>query len=196
MMQGKSKCGLTPIRPGKRGMELRKTLLALLASVVLCGCITGSDSNRIEVRKGPVFAKGVVRSASREELDWVELDVGKSQGDPLTNMWVEVQSTEKATLTSITPKFLKEKGAADWKGPDRTYGGTATYYLRGYAFCFDGERLIAFKANRSGFPPGKREAKPRLGLVAGGASLTLPCSLPEFESVFGKPDDVTRGWAW
>jgi len=181
---------------GKWEVQLIKTLSAIFASVALCGCIMGSDSNRIEVRKGPVLAKGIVMSATQEKLEWVELDLDKSQNALLTNLWVEVQSMGKTELSSITPKFLKEKGAADWKGRDKNYGGTVTYYLHGYAFCFDDDRLVALKANRFGFPPSKQESKPRIGLVASEASLTLPCSLPELESVFGKPDKVIRGWAW
>ncbi len=183
-------------RLGNRGVQLMKTLVTFFGLLVLVGCTTGPESNRLEVRKGSIIATGSISPKNPDRLEWIGIDLTGVNLPRASELWIALQGAARTKVSSITVQFLKERTAREWIGKSRDYGGTTSYFLEGYAFRFDNDKLIALEANRFGFPPDKQEAKPRIGLLASGASLTLPCSWPDFASVFGKPDNVVRGRAW
>jgi hypothetical protein len=103
--------------------------------------------------------------------------------------------THQTAFAEITESAIKEISTSNYI-PKSAGKLSCIYYTGGYAFKFEEGHLVNFQANRYGFPPKKTTAFVRLGSRKSGSSLLLPCSVDDFEKVFGKADKITRGFGW
>ena len=165
------------------------TLRMLLAlCVVSCGCIT--IPNATEVRSGIVFAQGHP-SMRGDTLGYLQIDLRSANADYRHDIWAATKDGKSVALADITIGLLKSQGAREWIGSSHEYGGTVCYDILNSHYWFDGERLIAIRAwEETGF------RGPRFGSRSSGSAITLPCTLREFESVFGKSEYRERYFHW
>jgi len=98
-------------------------------------------------------------------------------------------------LAEITEALIKDAATSKFVSSSQAHA-TSTYYYQGYAFEFAGGCLVKFTADRYGFPPAKTTAFVRLGSRKTGTALSLPCSIETLEQVFGKADQIKRGFGW
>ena len=163
-------------------MTTMKILFAVVISVSLSGCMTFcSRDDLVAFEKGGIHAGGKPYSLDQGgfRLDSIEIDLTKANREFLNDIWVELRCGEKTKLSELTPQSWRERYSSDCR----------------FSFDFDPKgRVIKLSTNvgRSGSfcdAPGAAE-NPRMGSFSSGKSVALPSSVPEFESVFGKPDKM------
>ena len=118
-------------------------------------------------------------------LDYLVMDLTKVDSNLLNDIWVELRCGEKTKLTALTFDLWKEH-----------YKDKCNF-----SFSFDQEgRLIELHPDTGrhhdvhGVIAGS--CNPRMGSFSTGKSVVFPCSIPEFESVFGKADKMGTGFSW
>ena len=172
-------------------MKLKSTL-ALMA-IAFSGCLAASP-NLVFVQMPGVKAQGTI-ARHCEQLDLIEIAPRQLSEGQLGDLWIGFPGDKQIPLRSTTEASIKTLGATPAQR-DVTPGISSTYYAGGYSLHFENGRLVSLTANRYGFPPKDGTAFARLGSLRNGNTLSLPCSLEQFENVFGKSGKITRGFAW
>ena len=179
------------------------TKLSILAvCTVLLGCITvitpGTQKDdipvpgKLEVYKGCIQAQGTVATVERGGvlIRTMQIDLVAASPEFLEDTWVVVQIVGRTKLAKITPQLLKENGYNKKTDELPKLGVTDRYCAAGFSFRFDSTgKLIQMEAN-TGSSDDTSTENPRMGSFSKTYSLALPCTVPQFGSVFGKPDKV------
>jgi hypothetical protein len=170
---------------------MKPALLLILAAAFLC-CMAASP-NILFVAKGGIKAQGTI-SKQREQIDLIQIDLQRVSELELRDLWVGLSPTNQITFAEVTESVIKETSSTNFVS--ETGKPSHTYYAAGYSFRFEEGHLVNFQANRYGFPPKKTTAFVKLGSRKSETPLSLPCSVDDFEKVFGKADKITRGFGW
>lgn len=174
-----------------------KTFLTSAILAVFCVCATASP-NLLFIEMDGVKARGnIYRKYFRihQEINLIEVNPRKLSNDQLLELWVELEPTYRSSFAELSESILKKIGTLSTVYyPSLDVGNT--YYLHGYSFKYEDGQLVGFVANRYGFPPKKNTPFVKLGSRKTGASLSLPCSVDEFGKVFGRVENVSRGFSW
>jgi hypothetical protein len=167
--------------------------LLIFIATVFSGCAAVTPNLLVAEMRG-IDAKGTI-SKQREQVGLIEIDPRALSEAQLHDLWVGLASTNQTTFAEITEDLIKKIGI-----PSTNYYSApttkTTYYVCGYSFRFEGGQFVSFLANQYGFPPKKATAFVKLGSRKSDTSLSLPCSVDDFEKVFGKADKITRGFGW
>ena len=144
-----------------------------------------------------IKAQGAISGVFRkhEEINSIGIDPRQLSEVQLHDLWVGLDSTNQTLFSEITEDAIKKIGILRGNPPSAPSTETG-YSVCGYAFKFDGGRCVNVSANRYGFPPKEGTAFVKFGSRKNEASLSLPCSVEDFEKVFGKADKITRGFGW
>lgn len=172
---------------------MKITFLLIFIATVFSGCAAASPNLLFGQMRG-INAKGTI-SKQGEQIGLIEIDPRALSEVQLHDLWVGLASTNQTTFAEITEDLIKKIGIPSTK----YYSAPSTktiYYVCGYSFRFEGGQLVSFLANQYGFPPKKTTAFVNLGSRKSKSSLSLPCSVDDFEKVFGKADKITRGFGW
>ena len=127
-------------------------------------------------------------------LTSIEIDLTKVGRDFLHDIWIELPNGDKGKLAELTPQYLKEHGFNEsiW---DNKASGCYASEESGFSFKVDADGILI----KTDVSTGMRHEvhgvsvgsyNPRMGSFLSGKSVALPSSVPEFESVFGKPDKM------
>ena len=171
---------------------MKKILVVFFIGIILSGCFTGPPFFLIEkgelrgdgwLRVDGLFLKGEKGGA---RVDRIEINLAKTPPDVLSTIWVEIRPGEKTSVSLLTPQLLKECGFKEFVEQE------GNYYAGDGGISFQSDRNLKFIHVRAAVTPypSSPDESPRLGSFSTGKSLVLPCSVPELESVFGKPDCV------
>ena len=179
-----------------------KNISVILACIVLWSCTTVpvTETNKgkipvpgkLEVSKGNIHAQGTIATAERGGalIRTMQIDLSTTPPEFLDDVWVIAWIVGKTTLAKITPQLLKEHGYAEQTLDTPHNGITIRYRGGGFTFDFDcNGKLICLEANTESNDETSKE-NPRMGTYSSTFSLALPCSIPQFRSVFGKPDNI------
>jgi len=168
----------------------------LVSFIVLCftGCV--ASPNLVFVTKGGIKAQGSIFGVIKkhEEINSIGIDIRKLSEIQLHDLWVGLDSTNQTLFAEISEDAIKKIGILR-KNPPSAPSTETGYSVCGYAFTFDGGQCVNVSANRYGFPPKEGTSFVKFGSRKSGASLSLPCSVDDFEKVFGKSDKITRGYS-
>ena len=176
-----------------------------MAVIVLCVAFTGCPSffgdSLYRYEKGKLLARGWISSEAKggarlDSLDIEELNTEKVSREFRDDIWVELRCGEKTKLSALTIQFVKERGFKEnhFKNDLSIYDSENS----GFEFDFSQDGILC---EWHIFPVVKHASfsstvNPRMGSFSTGKSLALPCSVPEFESVFGKPDKLYQLQNW
>lgn len=173
---------------------MRIVLMWLVAVMMIsCSMAQKNKTNIIEVRKGEILAQGEP-TRDGERLNVLTIDLQRMSSDGKTNLWVEFPDNQKFALSAITMEEVKSRSTKEWQSPDSKT--QKSFDVGGYWFEFDGNTLISLSVSKYGRPPTQKIAFTRIGSFSSNASLSLPCTLGQFEEVFGKADQIKRWWSW
>lgn len=169
-------------------------ILIPLVAVCLEGC--AASPNLVDVTKGGIKAHGSIAGvfSKHEQIDLIEINPRDLSDDQRRDIWVGVSLTNQMAFSEITEEAIKGIGV-----PATNYYSTASlgrYFLCGYSFNFKAGEFVGFTASLHGNPPKDKIAFVKLGSSKTGSSLSFPCSVDDFEKVFGKADDITRWFSW
>ena len=162
----------------------------IAAAVFLTGCM---GPNILHVNKGGVTAYGDIYW-KREKIGEILINPQDLSSDQKDDLWVGVSPTNHMTFSEITETSMKKIAVPATKNYPAS--GPNDYDLGGYFLNFKDGILVRFGANRYGFPPKDITAFTQIGSRKNGSELSLPCSLNDFENVFGKADSVSRSFSW
>jgi len=171
---------------------MRKTCLLLLVAITAGGCVM-KKTNNIEVWRGAIFAYGKPDHGI-DQLNGLEINCVNMSHEDQTNLWIGFPQNKKIALSAITfeeAKALSEKEHINPENNMRRF-----YYAGGYSFEFINQVPISFQASKYEFALSNKIAFTRIGSFSNNRLLTLPCTLNQFEEVFGKPDRIRRWWSW
>jgi hypothetical protein len=173
-------------------------LISILVNTMLVGCSAASP-NLLFVEMRGIKAQGAISGVFRkhEEINSIGIDIRELSEIQLHDLWVGLDSTNQTPFAEITEDAIKKIGV--FRGNPPSAPSTKTgYFVCGYKFIFDGGQFASLMANQYqySFPPKEGNAFVKFGSRKNGASLSLPCSVEDFEKVFGKPDKITRGFSW
>jgi hypothetical protein len=117
----------------------------------------------------------------KESIGDVAIWPKKLSQTELQDIWVEFSPTNRITLADITEDKIKSD-------PDGIY----------YSYQFEAHKLVFFevKSHDRDYPNYKEEKTVRIGSLKNKSSFKLPCSLEDFEKVFGKADEIDRNFMW
>jgi hypothetical protein len=117
----------------------------------------------------------------KETISHIEIFPKKLSAAELQNIWVECSPTNRIALANVTEDKIRPD-------PDGLY----------YFYQFEGHKLVGFKvaAYDHGYPNYNETKTIRIGSLKNESSLKLPCSVEDFEKVFGKADEITRKFMW
>jgi hypothetical protein len=165
-------------------------------SLVVAACLMGcaSSPNLVFVEDGGIKAQGQISGRS-EKIDLIDIDLKKCPEGRLQDLWVGLSPTNRLAFSQMTEETIRAAGISSTNYYSAPAVG-ATYFLSGYSFRFEGGRLVRVLASRYGFPPARTAAYVTIGSQKSGHSFSLPCSLEDYEAVFGKRGMTTRGFAW
>jgi hypothetical protein len=170
-------------------------ILVLLIAMSFTGCVR--NPNLVFVTKGGIKAQGNIFGVFKkhEQIELIAINPLELTDGQMHDLWVGFPLTNQITFAEITEDAIKKIGILRENPPSvpRTETG---YSVCGYSFDFKGGRFDGFSANLYGWPPKDIIAFVKLGSRKSGSSLSLPCSVDDFEKVFGKADAVTRGFSW
>ncbi len=150
--------------------------------------VTSCAPNLVEVHKGDIVGyRGTQRPPLRTQELIGELDVSLRNlaSEDRTNLWLEFADGEKMTFDAINLLQIKQHGASASTNSSSTQ---TTYSRDGYKFIFDGSTPIQLMILQHGWPDRGTNVFSRVGSFSSNQTLTLPCTLKQFEAVFGKPD--------
>jgi hypothetical protein len=155
-------------------------ILVLLIAISITGC---SSPNLVFVTKGGIKAQGSVFGLfkTHEQIWLISINPRELTDGQMHDLWVGFPLTNQMTFAEITEDAINKISVTPAKC--------------GYSFDFKEGRLDGFYANLYGWPPKDIVAFVKLGSRKSGSSLSLPCSVDEFEKVFGKADSITRGYS-
>ena len=122
-------------------------------------------------------------------LDIITIYVSALNRERLDDIWVQTRFGEKVRLLMLNSKpteygfektpFWREEGGAQYANHN------------GLIFYVDqNDMLTKLSAYADSSMDSTSENNPRMGSFSSGKSFSLPCSAPEMESVFGKPDKM------
>ena len=176
-----------------RHMRATSILISVVA-LCLSGCV--ANPNLVFVTKGGITAHGSIFGVFKkhEEINLIAINPRELSDDRRRDIWIGLSSTNQTTFSEITEKLITDIGVS----ATHCYSAASPghYYVCGYSFRFREREFVAFSANRYGYPPKDITAFVKLGSRKNGSSLSLPCSVNDFEKVFGKADAITRGFGW
>jgi len=167
--------------------------MALLVVMSFTGCVR--NPNLVFVTKGGIKAQGSIFGVFRkhEEINNIGIDIRELSEVQLHDLWVGLNSTNQTPFAEITEDAIKKIGI--FRG-----NPSSGYIGYGYAFRFDGGQFVGVMATEAKYSiytyPREGTAFIKLGSRKSGFSLSLPCSVDDFEKVFGKADDIKRGFGW
>ena len=174
-------------------MRATYILIPILA-VCLVGC--AASPNLVNVTKGGITAHGTIFGVFKkhEQIDLIEINPRKLSDDERKSLWVGLSSTNQIAFSEITEAAIKRIGI-----PATNFYSAAnpeSYFLCGYNFDFKDGEFVGFTASIYGNPPKDIVAFVKLGSLRSGSSLSFPCSVDDFEKVFGKADSINRYFSW
>jgi hypothetical protein len=165
-----------------------KILMVILISGIFSGCVL-MGSYRVYVRRECISGSGSAsRNHDHDQLRVVTINLTDAKGDVWDDIWIELSPGEKTSIGSITRTLLMEHQAK------HENNCSDCFFFGRLTFEFNGEILKKVDADWGVTPAAKKGFNPRIGSVHRGASLTLPCTIPQFESVFGECDKVWRDY--
>ena len=158
------------------------------------GCVR--SPNLVFVTKGGIKAQGSIFGVFKkhEQIELIEISPRKLTDGQMHDLWIGFPLTNQMTFAETTENAIKEFSEPATKYYPASSPGT--YYVCGYSFSFEGGEFVGFSANLYGYPPKEITAFVKLGSRKSGSSLSLPCSVDDFEKVFGKADAIIRGFSW
>ncbi len=117
----------------------------------------------------------------KEKISIIDMFPRKLQEADLHDIWVELSPTNRIMLADITEESIRPD-------PSGLY----------YSYRFEDHKLVGFKiaAYDHGYPHYDENKTIRIGSLKNKSSLKLPCSLKDFEKVFGRADEVDRKFMW
>ena len=169
-------------------------ILVLFATACFTGCV--GSPNLVHVTKGGIKAYGSIIGVFKkhEQIELIQINPRELSDDQTHELWVGLSLTNQLTFAEITEDAIKAIGI-----PATIYYSAAEpndYFVCGYDFNFKSGKLVGFSASINGNPPKDMVAFVKLGSRKSGNSLSFPCSVDDFEKVFGKADDVRRFHSW
>lgn len=169
-------------------------ILALIVSVCVAGCI-GSPNN-LEVSKVGIKAYGRISGVfkKRDRIEVIQIDPRALSGEQAHDLWVGFAPTNQMTIADITEEVTQGIGVHSTNY--YSAAGPHDYIACGYALSFSEGQLVSFHATHHGFPPSYESRFVQLGSRKSGSSLSFPCTVDDFEKVFGKADKIRRDFAW
>lgn len=174
-------------------------LISISVTTMLVGCSAASPNLLFAEMRGIKAQGDICRKNFRkhEEINSIGIDIHELSEIQLHDLWVGLNSTNQTSFAEITEDAIKKIGV--FRGDTPSTPSTKTgYFVCGYKFIFDGGQFASLMANQYqySFPPKEGTAFVKFGSRKNGASLSLPCSVEDFEKVFGKADKITRGFGW
>ena len=179
-----------------------KNLFVMVFCIALLGCETVhhyekqkaviTDLQILEVSLGYIHAQGTVATAERGGalLRAMQIDLAAATSEFLEDTWVEIRIVGRTKLAKVTPTLLKEQGFNEISIEPPRDGATVRYRSTGFSFDFNRDgKLIRLEAD-TGTNDDTSTENPRIGSLMKKKILSLPGSLPEYEAVFGKPDEI------
>jgi hypothetical protein len=130
--------------------------------------------------RGAIAANGEITGTfkRRESINHIEIFLRKLSDAELKDIWVAFSPTNWIALAEITEDKIKP------------------YAANRYSFQFDGKKLVRFGADYNEYIKPKSQETVSLGSLKNKSALVLPCSVEDFEKVFGKADEIDRTTAW
>jgi hypothetical protein len=131
-----------------------------------------------EFARSAIEANGTIRGflKRKEAILHIEICLRKLSASELQDYWIALSPTNRVALSEITEDTIKP------------------YKFSHYLFKFENNRLVRFNAEvyGYGYPHYQNGSIVSIGSFKNETSLVLPCSVEDFEKVFGKPDEIAR----
>jgi hypothetical protein len=156
---------------------LHSSLSALLLGIAAC---RGSPNLLIATTDG-VRGQGSI-SYMGEQIELIQMHPGDLPANERSNIMIGFSTHPAMPLDSITEEFVKRIAV-----PSTRYYSeplNPAYFVDAYDFEFENGRLREVYVNLNGWPPKGINAFSNIGSDHG--AFKLPCSISEFEQVFGK----------
>jgi hypothetical protein len=159
-------------------------MLLLLALSCSAGCT--ASPNLLTLTNNGIRAQGTI-SYKGERIEEIDIYPDKLVSDKGRQLWVSFSSGKEMTLQNITEQMMQALAtpASSYYPQYYSVHENHDYYIDGYNFQFKNGRLIKLSINLYGWPPRDRIAFVNIGR-SNGPSVKLPCSVSDFEKVFGK----------
>jgi len=172
--------------------QIIKTTKLILACAIISGCVT--SPNLLFLKRPGIDAQGGI-SRKREQIDVITITPQQLPDQDRHDLWVEISPDNRLPLADITEDIIKK---ASVKSYITTNTGTTScsYYIAGYSFEFEAGHFTRLDAIRYSFPPPNIPVHVEFGSQKRNCKLSLPCSIADFENVFGASNTVTRGFFW
>jgi len=148
-----------------------------------------------EIARGSVVAEGGFTGIfkRREQFTSIEICADNLAESDLRDLWIALSPTNRTALADLTEDKFKELAGAS----ENVLLPRGSYRFKQYTFHFEHSKLV--RLSGFNYPDSDRWHDPiplRIGSAIRQRELSLPCTLPEFEGVFGKADQVDRGVVW
>jgi len=173
---------------------MKRFALRIIGIASLTLVLTSCAPNVVEVHKGAIVGYGETRHPPLRTTELIgELDINLRDisNEDRTNLWLEFANGEKMTFEAISLQQMKQLAASE---DTNTSNAQITYSKDGYAFSFDGSTPVKLMIFQQSGPPQYTNVFSKVGSLSSNQVLTLPCTLKQFEAVFGKPDQIDRKW--
>ncbi len=169
-------------------MKTPFTPIAVIA-LLLVSSLSACDTPKVLIIESPGIRAQGYSSAQREWIEQIELDPRKLPTGQDHDLWIGLSTGNRMLVSEITEESIRRISVF----PSRPLKGQVANNCcsaGGFGFDFEGGNLTHFGTSIYGDNNGS--ASPRLGSQKSGRSLSLPCSVDEYEQVFGKAAHITR----
>jgi hypothetical protein len=166
----------------------------LIEVIFIALMVTSCAPNVVEVRKGAIIGYGGTQHPPFRSLELIgELDVNlrNMANEDKTNLWIELAGGIKMAFDTISIQQVQRYSALEYTNHPSP---EIIYFVDGYTFTFDSTTPTHLTILQYGWPPHQTNVFSRVGSYSSRLALTLPCTLKQFEEVFGKPDRIDRKW--
>ena len=172
-----------------------KTKFNAVIFIFLSVIFTGCAPNFVEIHKKGILAEGSEVFRGSEKIDYFQINPAMMSQSDQTNLWIELSDGAKTSFANLTRAFVKPHAIFESIEPHSDSNKEAIFYRDGYTFTFSGEKLVNLKITTTCWPAAaQNNAFTKIGLFSSNQTLSLPCTVKQFEEVFGKAEKVDRKW--
>jgi hypothetical protein len=176
---------------------MKTNIVSRFVIVLTAVMMTSCAPNVLNIQKGAIFGEGRTSYPplrGGEKIHSLDINPQKMSHADQTNLWVELPDGEKVSFAAMTRAKIKSHAIWETKDPRSNSDEKADYFAGSYNFRFDGETLFNLHIVDQGWQTHYAKGFPKIGSFSSNHFLILPCTLKEFEEVFGKPNQIDRKW--
>ncbi len=168
---------------------MKKLVIVLMALVTCCGgCMRG---NLVTMGKQNLIAQGNAKGKDQVEIFQITIGSIEKPFDRQFSFSIRLDSGRTIKSDSFSLELIRSLATRTNVISSEERPGCVSYMIGGFAFIYEGDRLVEFSAAEYVLPGGTRLTA-TLGDARAERFYSLPLTRDQFRTLFGEPECENR----